>query len=227
MGSVSDTSSSASPLTALDAVVQHVNATTPQSDAIGRAIESAREYGVAVPDAMTGAFLTAMMSLASARRTGHPAAVIASPAAGVVGLHLMAGLADDGVLTCIDPELEHQALAKQAFRDAGIRPNRQRFLPSPPTEVMDRLAPSSYDLVYLDVEPSAILAAQEKAWPLLREGGVLVIPGALLDGTVEDTSRTDRDTAAARLADQQLLELEGARVVRLPIAAGATILVKG
>nr|WP_120491311.1 class I SAM-dependent methyltransferase [Corynebacterium lactis] len=223
---MSDTTSSAAPLTALDAIAQHVNATTAQSDAITRACESASEYGVAVPDAMTGSFLTAMMTLASARRDGHPAAVIASPAAGVVGLHLAAGLADDGVLTCIDPELEHQSLAKQAFRDAGIRPNRQRFLPSSPVEVMDRLAPDSYDLVYLDVDPSMILAAQEKAWPLLRAGGVLIIPGALLDGTVEDDSRTDRDTVAARMADQQLLELEGATVVRLPIAAGATVLLK-
>lgn len=221
-----DTSTSASPLSALDAIAQHVNKTTPASEAITSACESAREYGVAVPDDMAGAALTALMAMTSSRRDGHPAAVIASPAAGVVGLHLAAGLGEDGVLTCIDPEIEHQSLAKAAFRAVGIRPNRQRFLPSQPLEVMERLAADSYDLVYLDVAPVSIRAAQEKAWPLLRSGGALVIVGALLDGTVADESRSDRDTAAAREADEYLMQLEDALVMRLPLAAGTTILVK-
>lgn len=223
---MSETSSSATPLSARDAIAQHVNNTTVVTEALESARESAREYGVAVPDTMTGAALTSLMALTSARRDGHPAAVIASPAAGVVGLHLAAGLGDDGVLTCIDPELEHQSLAKAAFRAAGIRPNRQRFLPSQPLEVMDRLATDSYDLVYLDVAPAILRAAQEKAWPLLRSGGALVLTGALLDGTVADSSRTDRDTVAAREADEYMLQLDDAYVMRLPLAAGTTVLVK-
>lgn len=223
---MSDSSSSASPLSAFDAIAQHVNNTTVTSEAIASAEESAREYGVAVPDAMTGAALTTLMSLASARRDGHPTAIVVSPAAGVVGLYLAAGLASDGILTCIDPELEHQALAKAAFREAGIRPNRQRFLPSQPLEVMDRLAVDSYDLVYLDVAPSLLRATQEKAWPLLKSGGILILTGALLDGTIEDASRTDRDTAAAREADEYVLSLDDAYVMRLPIAAGTTVLLK-
>ena len=186
---MSETSSSATPLSARDAIAQHVNNTTVVSEALESARESAREYGVAVPDTMTGAALTSLMALTSARRDGHPAAVIASPA-------------------------------------AGIRPNRQRFLPSQPLEVMDRLAADSYDLVYLDVAPAILRAAQEKAWPLLRSGGALVLTGALLDGTVADSSRTDRDTVAAREADEYMLQLDDAYVMRLPLAAGTTVLVK-
>lgn len=223
---MTDSSSAANSLSAFDAISQHINGTTVISEAIASARESAREYGVPVPDAMTGAVLTTLMSLASARREGHPAAIIASPAAGVVGLHLAAGLAPDGVLTCIDPELEHQSLAKSAFREAGVRPNRQRFLPSQPLEVMDRLAAESYDLAYLDVAPTLLRAAEEKAWPLLKRGGILILTGALLDGTIEDSSRTDRDTAAARETDEYVLTLDDAFVMRLPVSAGTTVLVK-
>lgn len=224
---VSDTSASNStPLTAYDAITQHVNATISTTDAIVSATESAQEFGIAVPDALTGTVLTSLMQLAAARRSTSPAAVIASPASAVVGLYLLAALDDGGVLTCIDPEIEHQSLAKKAFRDAGIRANRQRFLPSHPREVLGRLAPGAYDLVYLDVAPLDLIAVQEQAWPLLRPGGVLVMAGALLDGTIEDTSRNDRDTQAAREADQHFLAIEDATIMRLPIAAGMTILLK-
>lgn len=220
------TASTSTPPTAYDAVTQHVNETTPVADAIAGATESAREFGIAVPDVMTGTLLTSLMQLAAARRTTSPAAVIASPAAAVVGLHLLAALDDGGVLTCIDPEIEHQSLAKKAFRDAGIRTNRQRFLPSHPREVLGRLAPGAYDLVYLDVAPSDLVSVQDQAWPLLRPGGVLIMAGALLDGTIEDPSRTDRDTQAAREADQHFLALEDATLLRLPLAAGMSVLIK-
>lgn len=214
------------PISALDAVAKHVNATSPSSDVFDAARESASEYGVNVPDPMTGAVLTTLMKLAAARRDRHASAVVVSPAAGVVGLHLLEALPEGGILTCIDPEIEHQNLAKKAFRSANVRANRQRFLPSHPRDVLDRLAPGAYDLVYLDVAPAVILRLQQQAWSLLSPGGILVLPGALLDGTLEDTSRTDRDTTAARDADKALLELEGATVMRLPIAAGTTVLVK-
>lgn len=228
---MSDNNSSPAPVSALEAIVEHVNATTPTAAAVARAVESAREYGIATPDAMTAATLTALANLASARRDSHPAAVIASPAAGVVGLHVAAGIGEQGVLTCIDAELEHQALAKEAFREGGIRPNRQRFLPSEPLEVMQRLAPEAYDFVYLDVAPTAIAAARAKAWPLLRSGGIMVIVGSLLDGTVEDDSRSDRDTVAAREADAaEVARADSADadalLLRLPVAAGTTVLVK-
>ena len=48
----------------------------------------------------------------------------------------------------------------------------------------------------------------------------------MLDGTLADASRTDRDTAAAREADEYLRELEGASVTRLPLGSGLTLVTK-
>ena len=45
-------------------------------------------------------------------------------------------------------------------------------------------------------------------------------------GTLADASRTDRDTAAAREADEYLRELEGASVTRLPLGSGLTLVTK-
>ena len=129
-------------------------------------------------------------------------------------------------LTCIDPEADHQARAKAAFRDAGFGASRTRFLPSRPLDVLGRLAAESYHVVYVDVEPVDMPAALEAAWPLLSPGGTLVIAASLLDGTLADPSRKDRGTLAAREADQLVDELEGAVVGRLPLDSGVTLVTR-
>ena len=223
LGPVTD---SAAPISALDAMSAHINATAVADDALAGARDDAAEFGLPVPDAVAGGTLTALAALASARRPDGPAAVAATPAVGVVGLHLFAGMPDNGVLTCIDPEIEHQKLARDAFRRAGIGSSRHRFLPSRPLDVLGRLAPGAYDLIYADAAPAEVAAFRERAWPLLSDGGVLIFAGVLLDGTIADESRRDRDTVAAREAEQHLLEREDALVTRMPIGAGAIALIK-
>ncbi len=48
----------------------------------------------------------------------------------------------------IDPEAEHQAMAKATCREAGVATTRARFLPSRPLEVMGRLATDAYQLIF-------------------------------------------------------------------------------
>ncbi len=88
-----------------------------------------------------------------------------TPAANVVGLYLLAGMPDNGILTCIDPEAEHQRSAKTAFREAGYAPSRGRFLPSRPLEVMGRLANDAYQVIYADVAALELPAIIKAAWP--------------------------------------------------------------
>ena len=56
-----------------------------------------------------------------AKLSGAKAVVEVGTGAGVSGLWLLSGMRDDGVLTTIDVEPEHQRLAKQAFTEAGHR----------------------------------------------------------------------------------------------------------
>jgi predicted O-methyltransferase YrrM len=200
--------------TAYDALRSYIESTSEIPDALAGARRDAEEFGLSVPDEMTGQLLaTLAASTASEKSTG---AVAVTPAAGVVGMYILRGLGKRGTLTCIDPEVEHQTQA----------PSRVRFLPSRPLDVMSRLAAGSYQLVYAEVPPVELPAILDAAWPLLTPGGTLVLADSLLDATLADDSRRDRATLAAREADDIARNLEGALVTRLPLGAGMTLITR-
>ncbi len=202
----------------------YVESTTETDAAVARAREDAAEFGLPAPDEMTGQLLTTLA--ATTNGNGSTGAIAITPAAGLVGLYILNGLADNTTLTCIDPESEHQRPAKALFREAGYSPSRVRFLLSRPLDVMSRLANDSYQLVFGQVSPMDLKALVDAAWPLLRRGGALVLADALLDGTIADQTRKDRDTQAARDADEYIRSIEGAHVARLPLGAGLTVVTK-
>lgn len=206
------------------ALSSYIESIANEDESLHSARQDAEEFGLTVPDIMTGQLLTALTAMTrNSRSTG---AVAVTPAASVVGLYILKGLDSTGILTCVDPEAEHQRQARQTFRDAGYSPSRYRFLPSRPLEVMGRLAEASYQLIYVDASPMDMCAMVTTAWPLLTEGGVLIMADALLDGTLADESRKDRLTVSAREADALINSLEGAVVSRLPLGAGMTLVTK-
>lgn len=194
-------------------------------EAITAARRDAEEYGLAAPDHLTGMLLS---TLAAAAGGPKPTGAIAlTPSLAVVGLYLLRGMPSQGTVTCIDPEAEHQRQAREAFRAAGFGPSRGRFLPSRPVDVLSRMAPASYHLVYAEVDPVDLRAVIDAAWPLLTPGGTLVLADALLDATVADASRKDQSTSAARTAQEHLRTFEGRAVVsHLPLGAGMTLVTR-
>lgn len=218
--------------TAFTAMTDYISSRPPApvEDAEGfaagldNALTEAAENNLAAPSEVVGALLSTLAA-AGASPLG---AVAVTPAAGVVGLHILKGLPEKATVTCIDPEAEHQGSAKESFRLAGYAASRARFLTARPLEVMGRLAPASYRLVVADVDPSELSAVVESAWPLLAPGGTLVLLGSLLDGTLADTSRRDRSTEAARAAqdDVDALAASSAVVSRLPLDGGLTLVTK-
>ncbi|QTH60786.1 class I SAM-dependent methyltransferase [Corynebacterium hindlerae] len=208
----------------MEALRTYIFDTTESTPALETALQHAEEFGLRVPDAITGSLLATLA--AGAATPAASGAIAVTPAASVIGLYLLKGLGDSGHLTCIDPESEHQRHAKSCFQEAGYKSSSFRFLPSRPLEVMGRLANDSYQFVYGDVAPVDQRAFVDAAWPLLASGGVLVLADSLLDGTLADATRTDRDTVAARETDAYLREMPGALVTRLPLGAGLTIVTK-
>lgn len=202
----------------------YVESTTETDPAVARAREDAAEFNLPTPDEMTGQLLSTLA--ATTNGEGSTGAIAITPAAGLVGLYILRGLREGSTLTCIDPESEHQRQAKVLFREAGYSTSRVRFLLSRPLDVMSRLANDSYQLVFAQVSPMDLKALFDAAWPLLRQGGTLVLADALLDGTVSDETRKDRDTVAAREADEYVRSIEGALITRLPLGAGLTLITK-
>lgn len=222
--------------TAFDALSNYIQHTTECSPALRDAYAHAEEYSLTVPDFPTGQLLSTLAAASTGHRgqTEKAQVVAATPAVSVAGLYLLEGLGQSGSLTCIDPEAEHQNHARELFRSAGYSTSRVRFLPSRPLDVMSRLANDAYQVIYADVAAPDLKATVEAAWPLLAPHGTLVLAGSLLDGTVADNTRTDRDTASAREADAVVRELAQAdsgaaaqaTVTRLPLGAGVTLVTK-
>src|SRR5262249_60881160 len=98
---------------------------------------------------------------------------------------------DDGVLTTIDVEPEHQRIAKQSFSDAGIGPSRTRLIGGRAQEVLTRLADESYDLVFIDADPIDQPDYVVEGVRLLRSGGVIVVHRAALGGRSGDPAARD------------------------------------
>ena len=196
-------------------------------EALKYASVEAQENGVRAPSLIVGTLLS---TLAATCPSGQSQGAVAiTPAAGVVGLHLLRGLPERASLTCIEPEVTLQTGAKEAFRAAEYPASRTRFLTARPLDVMGRLANEAYHLVYADVAPIEFTAVIDAAWPLLSNGGTLILADSLLDGTVSDATRRDRETEAAREADRYVSSLAadyGALVARLPLDGGLTIVTK-
>lgn len=210
--------------TVYETLATYISATNEPNAAVDGAVTDASEFGLPVVDPVIGQLLA---SFAAALGAGeHTSAVVVSPTAHIPGSFILQGLGSTGSLTCIDPEAENQRRAKEFFRQEGIAAHRLRFLPSRPLEVLGRLAPASYSLIYADIRPTDMVAFINGALPLLKDRGVIVLGGALLDGTVADPTRRDRDTAAAREADEFVRSLEAVSLTRLPLGGGTTIIAR-
>ncbi len=132
-------------------------------------------------------------------RVSHARSVVeVGTGAGVAALHLLRGMPEDGVLTTIDLEVEHQRAAKQAFTEAGIRPARVRAIPGRALDVLPRLTDAAYDLVLVDADVESLPRYVEQAVRLLRPGGLLVVDHALGGDRVADPARRDERTTTLR-----------------------------
>lgn len=211
--------------TAFNALTSYIESTSPRSEVLAAARQGAEEFGVSAPDEAVGQLLATLTAATTAGEADANVVAI-TPAASVVGLYLLQGLPEKGVVTCINPEATHNNQAKATFRDAGYATARARFLTARPLEVMGRLASDTYQVVYADVSPMDLSAVIDAAWSLLTIGGTLVLADSLLDGTIADETRTDRGTASAREADAKALELVDAQVTRLPLGAGVTLITR-
>jgi predicted O-methyltransferase YrrM len=142
--------------------------------------------------------------------------------AGVSGLWLLQGMAPEGVLTTIDVEAEHQRVAREAFAQAGVAPNRTRLITGRALDVLPRLTDGAYDLVFCDGAKSEYADYLNEAMRLLRPGGIVAFDNALWHGRVPDASARDADTVAIRELLRSVRDDE--RLVPLLLAAGDGLL---
>ena len=193
----------------------------PENDVVLAARSRGADLGC-VPIGSGGA--AALTFLASA--IGARSVVEIGTGVGVSGLHLIAGMTPDGILTSIDVEAEHQRAAKKAFTDAGITSTRTRLINGRALEVLPRLTDGAYDLVFVDGNKTEYPQYVAEALRLLRPGGILVVDGALAGDRVADPTQRDAETVAVREAGRLVRDDETLSAVMIPLGDGLLAAVK-
>jgi predicted O-methyltransferase YrrM len=198
-----------------DAIVAHAEGSITEDAVLAAARERAEDIGCGAVTPAVGALLSLLARLSTGR-----AVVEVGTGAGVSGLWLLSGMREDGVLTTIDNEPEHQRLAKQAFGEGGVAASRTRLISGRAQDVLTRLADETYDLVFIDGHPADQADFVIEGIRLLRPGGVIVVHRAALDGRAGDPSASDADVSAVREAARLIAEDERFTPVLVPLGDG-------
>jgi predicted O-methyltransferase YrrM len=192
-----------------------LDAWLPEDAALSAARSRAAEVGVPCVDPVTGSLLRLLAATGAAK-----AVVELGTGAGVSALWLLRGMAPDGVLTTVDPETEHQRLAKQSLNEAGYGSGRVRLIAGEALNVLPRLSDGAYDLVFCDAARSENLDYLAAALRLLRPGGLVVFAGALAGGRVADPAARDAEAVSLRELTKAVREQERLTPALLPVGPG-------
>ncbi len=144
--------------------------------------------------------------------------------AGYSGVWLARALPAHGLLTTIERDPRHAALARQAFAEAGLA-NRVRLIEGAALGVLPTLTPG-FDAVFVDADKEPLAHYFDWSMRLLRPGGLLLCDNAFFHGSVID--QADRSLAAQGVRAFNRLAATDARLVTAvaPIRDGLVIGVK-
>jgi predicted O-methyltransferase YrrM len=193
----------------------------PESEVVLSARSRAADLGSAPTGSGTAAALTFLAACVAARSV-----VEIGTGTGISGLHLLAGMAPDGILTTIEVEAEYQRAAKKSFTEAGVAPTRTRLINGRALDVLPRLTDGAYDLVFVDGARTEYPQYVTESVRLLRPGGILIVDGALAGDKVADPTQRDAETVAVRDAGRQVRDDENLTSMLVPLGDGLLAAVK-
>ena len=112
-------------------------------------IESARRRGEELGATPVGNGAGVLLRLLAAAVKAKSVVEVGT-GAGTSGLWMLQGMPEDGILTTIDVEAEHQGVAKKAYAEAGIAHQRTRVITGRALDVLPRMTDGAYDMVVID-----------------------------------------------------------------------------
>ncbi|WP_158885328.1 O-methyltransferase [Amycolatopsis anabasis] len=190
----------------------------PDDEVLVAARGRADDFGLSPLSPAGGASLRFLAAALRAR-----AVVEIGTGAGVSGLYLLRGMAEDGVLTSIDIEPEYHRAARKTFLDAGFPAGRTRLIMGRALDVLPRLTSGGYDLVFIDATRAEYPSYYEHGVHLLRPGGVIAFHNVLAGGWLGDPSRRDAETLAMREVARAIREDERLVPALLPVGGGLLV----
>ena len=178
------------------------------------------ELGIEDPSAAVGGLLKFVVAT-----LGAEAIVEIGTGSGVSGLWVFASASKDAVLTSIDVEREHAAIARSAFEESGISPQRFRLISGVVSEVVGKLADANYDLVIIRTAADLMDLVHE-AHRLLRVGGILFIDHVMSGGKVADPTQRDFESVSRRDGIRAVKEDSRWSSTLLPLGGGVLLATK-
>ena len=124
--------------------------------------------------------------------------------AGLAGAALMRGAAPDAVLTGIDADADCVAATRELLRSLGATASRTRLITGKAAEVLPRLTPQGYDLVYIDADGESTADYVTHGLRLLHRGGTLILHDALDGDRVPKPAVREASTQAMRQVEASL-----------------------
>ncbi|OYO22445.1 methyltransferase [Enemella dayhoffiae] len=169
---------------------------------------------------------TASLITVLARSVQARAVVEIGTSAGVSGLAFFDGMGDQGILTSVDPEHEHQSAARKAFTAAGIPNRRFRLITGQPLDVLPKLSDGAYDMVWVSGDKLEYGEYIDQATRLLRHGGLLLVHNALWSNKIADANNTENETIVIRETLAGISEDESLTATLVPVGDGLLLAVK-
>jgi predicted O-methyltransferase YrrM len=197
---------------------EYVEGYLPDDESLCAARARADDFGCQPVSASVGSTLRFLAAAVQAR-----AVVEIGTGTGVSGLYLLYGMVRDGVLTSIDIEPEYHRVARASFREAGFPTGCARLIMGRALDVLPRLTPGGYDMVFVDSALAEYPRCYEHAVALLRPGGVLAFHNVLASGRVADPAKRDPETLALREVARALREDERLVPAMLPMGGGLLV----
>jgi caffeoyl-CoA O-methyltransferase len=173
----------------LDAILnrqqaEYLDNLLPPSEGLLAEMEAyAAEHRVPIADREVALFLAITARAIKARRV-----LECGMAIGYSVIHLVRGMADDGLVITIDPSDEMIKAASEYFERARVT-DRVRIEKGYALEVIPRLN-ETFDLVFIDAVKEEYQGYLDFALPKLRAGGVVVCDNLLWGGQVAGEIRS-------------------------------------
>jgi caffeoyl-CoA O-methyltransferase len=162
------------------------------------------------------AFLTFLARLVGARQ-----AVEVGTFTGVSALAIARGLAEGGLLTCLDVSTAYTDVARRYWARAGVA-DRIRLTIGPAADSLRSLPAEPYlDLAFIDADKTGYPVYWAELVPRMRPGGVIAVDNVLREGRV--LAPADESDRAIADFNERVLADDRVDVVMLPVADGLTL----
>ncbi|MGH6878469.1 MAG: O-methyltransferase [Rhizomicrobium sp.] len=167
-----------------------------------------------------GAFLALLAKLVRARRT-----LEIGTFTGYSALSVALALPEGGRVVALDVSREYTDRARSYWKEAGME-HRIELRLGPGIESLDRMIEAReepFDMAFIDADKSNYDAYYERAFQLIRPGGVIALDNMLWSGAVADPSIDDPDTSALRALNARIQADERVDMALTTVADGVML----